>query len=239
MSSPAPAESPGRHRAVVFDMDGVLVESEHLWERMWAAFAAARGRTWTGEQTRQVQGMSSPEWSAFLARFSAAGESAAETERLVVDDMIAALDAGEIGLLPGARRMVTEVAERAPVALASSAPRRLIDAVLDRHALSEHFAATVSSAEVPRGKPSPDVYLEAARKLGAQPRHCVAVEDSSNGLRAAAEAGMTVVAIPNPGYPPAEDALAGAAFVAGDLDEVRDRLVRWLAEPAQPTRAVG
>ncbi|MEV5542531.1 HAD family phosphatase [Saccharopolyspora shandongensis] len=221
----------GTHRAVVFDMDGVLVESEHLWERMWAKFAAARGKTWTVEQTRQVQGMSAPEWSAFLADFSAATESAVETERVVVDDMISALDGGEIELLPGAEKMVTEVAARAPIALASSAPRRLIDAVLDRHGLIKHFTATVSSAEVPKGKPSPDVYLSAAEKLGQDSRHCLAVEDSSNGLRAAAAAGMTVVAIPNSDYPPAEDALAGASYIATDLDDVRARLVSALPEP--------
>ncbi|MGP4021308.1 HAD family hydrolase [Saccharopolyspora sp. 5N708] len=225
----------GTHRAVVFDMDGVLVESEHLWERMWAKFAAARGKTWTAAQTRQVQGMSAPEWAAFLADFAAAPESAPEstavTERIVVDDMIAALDGGEIELLPGAALMVTEVAGRAPIALASSAPRRLIDAVLDRHGLTGYFAATVSSAEVPKGKPSPDVYLSAADKLGQDPRDCLAVEDSSNGLRAAAAAGMTVVAIPNTDYPPAEDALAKAGYIAVDLDDVRLRLVGSLPEP--------
>lgn len=226
-----PDGAPGAHRAVVFDMDGVLVESEHLWERMWARFAAARGKTWTVEQTRQVQGMSAPEWSAFLARFSLAEESASETERIVVDDMIAALEAGEIELLPGAERMVLEVSDRAPIALASSAPRRLIDAVLDLHALSDRFTATVSSAEVPRGKPSPDVYLAAADKLGTPPGDCLAVEDSSNGLRSAAAAEMTVVAIPSSGYPPAEDALAGASFVAADLDEVRGRLLESLTTP--------
>lgn len=178
------AEQPGTHQprgfgAVVFDMDGVLVESEHLWERSWSAFAAERGRTWTGEQTRQVQGMSAPEWAQFLARFSAAEESSAETEKLVVDGMIAALDSGEIALLPGAERMVTDTAELAPIALASSAPRRLIDAVLDRTGLTGSFSATVSSAEVPRGKPSPDVYLAAASRLGAAPTTCLAVEDSS------------------------------------------------------------
>lgn len=223
-----PEEPVGTHRAVVFDMDGVLVESEHLWERMWSAFAAERNRTWTGEQTKQVQGMSAPEWAEFLARFSEADETPAETERLVVDDMIAVLDGGEIELLPGAERMVTETARLAPIALASSAPRRLIDAVLQRHDLIQHFSATVSSAEVPRGKPSPDVYLEAARRLTHAPNDCMAVEDSSNGLRAAGAAGMTVVAIPSPGYPPAEDALAQASFVAGDLDEVRGRLVESL-----------
>lgn len=217
------------HRAVVFDMDGVLVESEHLWERMWSRFAAARGRTWTAQQTRQVQGMSAPEWSAFVAGFSVAEESAAAAERLVVDDMIGALHGGEIELLPGAERMITEVAARAPIALASSAPRRLIDAVLDRHGLTEFFAATVSSAEVPRGKPSPDVYREAARRLAQDPQACLAVEDSSNGLRAAAAAAMTVVAIPSPDYPPAEDALAAAGFVAADLDEVRLHLLDSLS----------
>ncbi|MFR9731726.1 HAD family hydrolase [Saccharopolyspora sp. MS10] len=223
--------TPGAHRAVVFDMDGVLVESEHLWERMWARFAAARGATWTLEQTRQVQGMSAPEWAAFLAAFSGAAESVADTERLVVDDMIAALDAGEIELLPGAERMVEEVSARAPIALASSAPRRVIDAVLDRHALTSGFSATVSSAEVPHGKPSPDVYLAAARELGPAPADCLAVEDSGNGLRAAAAAGMTVLAIPNRDYPPAASALAVASFVARDLDEVRVRLLESLTTP--------
>lgn len=223
-----PEQPAGPHQAVVFDMDGVLVESEHLWERMWSAFAAERGHTWTGEQTKQVQGMSAPEWAKFLASFSDAAESPVETEKLVVDGMIDALESGEIELLAGAERMVTDAADLAPIALASSAPRRLIDAVLHRHGLTARFSATVSSAEVPRGKPSPDVYLEAAGRLSADPAHCLAVEDSSNGLRAAAAAGMTVVAIPSPGYPPAADAIAGASFVATDLDGVRDRLVESL-----------
>lgn len=219
------------YSAVVFDMDGVLVESEHLWERMWSAFAAARGRTWGAEQTRQVQGMSAPEWAAFLTEFSGGGESAAETERIVVDGMVSALRDGEIELLPEARPMVVEVARCASIALASSAPRRLIDAVLAAHDLDQYFAATVSSAEVARGKPNPEVYLEAARRLGHAPESCLAVEDSSNGLRAAAAAGMTVIAIPNPGYPPAQDALARASATATDLGEVRRRLIEALAEP--------
>ncbi|WP_277676209.1 HAD family hydrolase [Saccharopolyspora rectivirgula] len=219
------------HRAVVFDMDGVLVQSEHLWERMWSRFAAARGSTWTAEQTRQVQGMSAPEWAAFLARFCGAAEWAEQTERLVVDDMVAALEGGEIGLLPGADKMVAEVARRAPIALASSAPRRLIDAVLEHHGILEHFTATVSSAEVPRGKPHPDVYLAAAAELGEHPADCLAVEDSSNGLRAAAAAGMTVVAIPNTDYPPAADALAKASYVASDLSDAHQRLITELPDP--------
>lgn len=217
---------------VVFDMDGVLVESEHLWEELWVAFAAQRGASWTGEQTKAVQGMSAPEWAAYLADFAAAGDGAADTERIVVDGMIAALSHGRIELLPGAERMVTDVAQHAPVALASSAPRRVIDAVLRHHRLSGYFSATVSSAEVPRGKPNPDVYLAAAERLGVLPARCLAVEDSSNGLRAAATAGMTVVAIPNPQFPPAADALARASLAATDHDEVRCYLLAQLSEPA-------
>lgn len=217
--------------AVVFDMDGVLVESEHLWEELWTRFAAHRGARWQADQTRQVQGMSAPEWAAFLADFAGAEEDARQTERIVVDGMVAALDAGRIELLSGARSMVTEVAECAPVALASSAPRRVIDAVLDRHGLSRYFHATVSSAEVPNGKPSPDVYRAAADRLGTPAGDCLAVEDSSNGLRAAAAAGMTVVAIPNPQYPPAADALAAASFASGDHDEVRRFLLTRLGRP--------
>lgn len=214
--------------AVVFDMDGVLVESEHLWEELWAAYAAERGRTWGPEQTRDVQGMSAPEWAAYLTRFCGAGDAAAGTERAVVDGMVQALADGRIGLLPGAREMISATAELAPVALASSAPRRVIDAVLVHHGVDHHFKATVSSAEVDRGKPSPDVYLAAARALGVAPERCLAVEDSSNGLRAAAAAGMTVVAIPNPQYPPAEDALAGAAYRSSDHHAVRDFLLSRL-----------
>ena len=214
--------------AVVFDMDGVLVESEHLWEELWTAYAAAHSRSWGPDQTRDVQGMSAPEWAAYLTTFCGTGGSATDTERTVVDGMVQALADGRIELLPGARDMITATAERGPVALASSAPRRVIDAVLVHHGVDHHFKATVSSAEVPRGKPSPDVYLAAASALGVAPERCLAVEDSSNGLRAAAAAGMTVVAIPNPQYPPAEDALAAAAFRSPDHGAVRDFLLSKL-----------
>ncbi|NLU70293.1 HAD family phosphatase [Streptomyces sp. HNM0574] len=216
--------------AVVFDMDGVLVESEHLWEELWTAFAAERGAAWGPEQTKSCQGMSAPEWAAFLTEFAGGGDSAEDTERAVVDGMIAKLEGGDIELLPGAREMVTEAASLGPIALASSAPRRVIDGVLVHHEVDHHFKATVSSAEVPRGKPSPDVYLAAAEKLGVPAAKCLAVEDSSNGLRAAAAAGMTVVAIPNPQYPPAEDALAGASFSASEHASVTAYLTERLKE---------
>jgi HAD superfamily hydrolase (TIGR01509 family) len=213
---------------VVFDMDGVLVDSEHLWEESWTVVAAGWGATWTETQTRDVQGMSAREWAAYLADFARVSEGPGVVERAAVDNMMTALERGRIDLLPGAWDMVTEAAARAPIALASSAPRQLIDAVLDRHGLTATFTATVSSAEVPHGKPSPDVYLAAAAKLGVAPQSCLAVEDSSNGLRAAVAAGMTVVAIPNLKYPPAADALAAASFVAADHDEARGYLLSLL-----------
>lgn len=215
--------------AVVFDLDGVLVDSEHLWEENWAAYAAERGVEWTPADTATVQGMSAPEWAAYLGERSRSGDTVEQVEHAVVDGMIAAVHAGRAPLLPAADAMVREVAARVPVALASSATRRVIDAVLSTHELTDEFTATVSSAEVSRGKPSPDVYLEAARRLGRTGEECLAVEDSSNGIRAAAAGGLTVVALPNRTYPPKPDALELAATVAADNDDARRTLLAYLA----------
>ncbi|OEV03735.1 HAD family hydrolase [Streptomyces nanshensis] len=223
----------GRLQAVVFDMDGVLVESEHLWEENWTRYAEAHHTPWTPEDTRSVQGMSAPEWAAYLWRLTGEPEGGPEgTERSVVDGMVADFESGRVDLLPGAGRLVAGVAARVPVALASSAPRRLIDAVLHGHGLAASFSATVSSAEVERGKPHPDVYAEAAGRLGFDGADCAAVEDSGNGIRAAHAAGMTVIALPNPTYPPPSDALALAAGRAADLDDVGRRLDRLIADRA-------
>lgn len=213
--------------AVVFDLDGVLVESEHLWEEMWTRHAARSGVTWTPADTAHVQGMSAPEWSAYLADRVGADDALA-VEAVVVDDMVAALDAGRIEPYPGATAMVRGVAARVPVVLATSAPRRLLDAVLAHHGLAPSFTATVSSAEVARGKPGPDVYLAAAARLGVPAADCLAVEDSANGLRAAHAAGMTVVAIPHPLYPPAPDALALATRVADGVPAAHRELLALL-----------
>lgn len=220
--------------AVVFDLDGVLIESEHLWEEMWIRYAERHGGAWTAADTAHVQGMSAPEWSAYLAERADGGETAEVCERAVVDDMVSALEDGRMEPYTGAAEMVRDVAGRVPIALATSAPRRLIDAVLARHDLAGAFGATVSSAEVERGKPDPGVYLEAARRLGVAGEACVGVEDSSNGIRAAHAAGMAVVAIPNPTYPPKPDAVALASRVADGVDGAR-RDILALLEPAEVT----
>ena len=220
-----------RVAAVVFDLDGVLVESEHLWDENWRAYAASRDAPWEAADTVRLQGMSVPEWSADLAERTGDTNPRAVAEA-VIDGMVGALADGRIALLPGAAAMVAAAASRVPIAVASSAPRRLIEAVLTATGLRPLFAALVSSEEVPRGKPSPDVYEEAARRLGVDPAACIAVEDSSNGIRAAVAAGMAVVALPNPTYPPRPDALAGCAKIAPTPDEVRRYLVERLPAPA-------
>ncbi|ASU84934.1 HAD family phosphatase [Nocardiopsis gilva YIM 90087] len=223
--------------AVVFDMDGVLVESEHLWEKNWAAYAADHGATWSAEDTAACQGKSAPEWAAYLAARSGVPDQAEHAERAVVDGMITAVREGQAPLLDGAAAMVRDVAARVPIALASSAARPVIDAVLAAHGLNAAFTTTVSSAEVARGKPSPDVYMEAASRLGRTGAECLAVEDSSNGIRAAAAAGLTVVALPNPTYPPKPDALALATDIAASNDDARALLLAHLGGERQPEGA--
>jgi HAD superfamily hydrolase (TIGR01509 family) len=196
--------------AIVFDLDGVLVDSEQVWDEIRQAVVAERGGRWRDEATRAMQGMSTPEWAAYLAGPLGADGTPEELARVVTAAMADRYRAA-VPLLPGAVDAVTALAARWPLAVASSSPPELIRAVLDSAGIAGRFRAVVSSEEVPRGKPAPDVYLAAAGRLGVEPVRCVAIEDSANGLRSAAAAGMTVVAVPNPHYPPPADALALAA----------------------------
>ena len=207
----------GMIEAVVFDMDGVLIDSEPVWERVRRRFVADHGGRWADDTQDRLMGMSTAEWSAYLA--SDLGVTGL-TPRQVAERVITAM-AGEysrhLPLLPGAIGAVRALAARWPLAVASSSPRSLIETVLAAADLGSAFAALVSSEEVPRGKPAPDVYLAAADRLSAAPTACAGVEDSSNGLRAAVAAGLTVIAIPRPEYPPAADALAAARLILPSL----------------------
>ncbi len=202
--------------AVVFDLDGVLIDSEQVWDAVRRDHVARSGGRWTESATRDMQGMSSLEWSAYLRDALGVPQEPEAINAAVVAGMAAAYER-ELPLLPGAAEAVRRLAARWPLALASSSNRPLIDVVLDRMGVADLFGATASSEEVPRGKPAPDVYLEAARRLGVEAGACVAVEDSSNGLRSAHAAGMAVLAVPDAHFPPAEDALALAAAVLPDL----------------------
>jgi HAD superfamily hydrolase (TIGR01509 family) len=213
--------------AIVLDLDGVIVDTEEVWDRERRAYVAEHGGTWTDAATRAMQGMSSAEWSAYLREELGTAGEPAEISRAVAALVVAEVQR-ELPLLPGAVRAVNALAHEHTLALASSANREVIDAVLDGAALTERFAATVSSEEVAHGKPAPDVYLEAARRIGVDPTACAAVEDSSNGLRAAHAAGMIVIATPNHAFPPAPDALALAAVVVDGIRDVTPELVASL-----------
>ena len=217
--------------AVVFDLDGVLVESEQLWDQARRELVEERRGVWREDATRAMMGMSSVEWSRYMHDELRVDLEPAEISTAVVGKL-EQLYRKQLPLLPGARAAVLAMAGRWPLGLASSANREVIDLVLELAGLEGSFAATVSSEEVPHGKPAPDVYLEAARRLAVPAADCAAVEDSTNGLRAAAAADMTVIAIPNRAFPPSEDALGLADVVIGSLDELRPTLPALL-----PTRA--
>ncbi len=209
--------------AVVFDLDGVLVDSEQVWDDARRELVAERGGTWTDNATRAMMGMSSPEWSRYMHDELGVDLDPAEISAAVVDKL-KRLYHLELPLLPGAREAVDALGKRWPLGLASSSNREVIQLVLELSGLADAFTAKVSSEEVARGKPAPDVYLEAARRLGVPATECAAVEDSTNGLHAAAAAGMTLIAFPNKAFPPTEDALRLASVVIDSLDELRPSL---------------
>jgi HAD superfamily hydrolase (TIGR01509 family) len=215
--------------AVLFDLDGVLIDSEQAWASAREQFVRERGGTWRGDAVREMMGMSSPEWSRYmheelgvaLAPQQIAEEVVRGLERLYRD---------HLPLMPGAREAVAGLAHRWKLGLASSANRSIIELVLDLAGMRGLFATTVSSEEVARGKPAPDVYMEAARRIASAPSHCAAVEDSTNGLIAAHAAGMLLIALPNRDFPPTGDTLGLADAVISSLRELAPELER-LAGP--------
>lgn len=217
--------------AVVFDLDGVLIESEERWDAARRAVVAEAGRPFPDTATRTMQGMSAPEWQAFLHEELGVPAPPEEIGRAVVDAMARGYR-DDLPLLPGATEAVRALGAEWTLGVASSANAVLIDLVLDLAGIRACFAALVSSEEVARGKPAPDVYLEAARRLDADPARCVAIEDSSNGLRSAAAAGMVVVAVPNRAFAPDSDALALAAAAVDGVADVTPRLIAGLAAGA-------
>jgi len=210
--------------AVVFDMDGVLVESEEIWDAVRETYVRERGGRYDDEIQRAMMGMSSHEWSRYLHETAGLDESPETINAEIVQRMLAAYRE-RLPLVDGAVEAVRRLATHFPLAVASSSNRPLIDAVLEVSGLAGCFKTTVSSEEVARGKPAPDVYLEAARRLGLAPERCAAIEDSHSGIRSARSAGLRVVAIPNPSYPPDADALAQADVVIRSLDELTPELV--------------
>jgi HAD superfamily hydrolase (TIGR01509 family) len=210
--------------AVVFDMDGVLIQSEEVWDEVREAYVRERGGRYDDEVQRAMMGMSSVEWSQYLHDVAGVPDEPSAINDEVVRRMLDTYRE-QLPLIDGAVDAVRRLADRYPLGLASSSNRPLIDAVLLVAGLTPFFTATVSSEEVQHGKPAPDVYLEAARRLGVDAPRCAAVEDSHGGIRSAKAAGMRVIAIPNPSYPPDDESLAQADVTIGALGELTPELV--------------
>ena len=205
--------------AVVFDLDGLLLDTEQVWDEVREALVRERGGRWHDRAQADMMGMSSHEWSRYLHEELGLPEPPEELNRLVVERMEERYRDG-LPVIDGAVDAVRRMAERWPLGLASSSNRPLIDLALDRMGVADLFHATVSSEEVERGKPAPDVYLEAARRLGVPPERAAAVEDSASGICAAKAAGLRIVAIPNRHFPPGDDVLALADVRLDSLAEL-------------------
>jgi HAD superfamily hydrolase (TIGR01509 family) len=210
--------------AVVFDLDGVLVDTEEIWDEARRRLIAERGGRWHERAQRDMMGMSSREWASYMHDELGLREPPEEISEAVVR-RLEALYRERLPIIPGAVEAVRRIGARWPPGVASSSNRPLIDLVLELSGLAPLFAATVSSEEVERGKPAPDVYLEAARRLGCDPARCAAIEDSENGIRSAAAAGMRVVAIPNRAFPPSAETLRLAAVVLDSIAELVPEVV--------------
>ena len=200
----------------MFDLDGVLIDSEPVWAQVREEVVVAHGGHWSPDAQPLMMGMSTAEWSSFMVTELGVQLSPAEAARVVIEAM-AARYRQHLPLLPGAVEAVQLMGPRFVLGLASSAPRSLIGTVLDASGLRSSFAAVRSTEEEARGKPAPDVYLTVAGLLGVPPLSCAAIEDSSNGLLSAAAAGFAVIAVPRAEYPPTPDALAVARLVLDGL----------------------
>jgi HAD superfamily hydrolase (TIGR01509 family) len=210
--------------AVVFDLDGVLLDSEQVWDEVREQLVKERGGRWHENAQREMMGMSSVEWSRYMHDELGVPEPPEEISVEVVR-RLEVVYRERLPLIDGAVEAVERLAARWPLGLASSSNRELIDLVLELSGLDRFFRVTVSSEEVAHGKPAPDVYLETARRLDVAPENCAAVEDSRNGIRAAKAAGMRVIAIPNPHFPPGAETLELADVTLGSLAELTPSIV--------------
>jgi len=215
-------------QAVVFDLDGVIVDSEQVWVEVREEYVRGLGLEYPAGATRAMMGMSSPEWSGYLAETLGVPGSPAEINDAIVERMLVRYGT-EPPLIPGAVEAVRRMAERWPIGIASSSNPELIEAVVRAAGIEDVVRVALSSEHVGRGKPAPDVYLGVVRLLGVQPAATAAIEDSEPGLRSAKAAGLRVIAVPNLHFPPPAEALALADVVLATIDELTVDVV----EPAR------
>lgn len=224
--------------AFIFDMDGILTDTEVIWDEIRRGLAREDGCDWPDDATTAMMGMSTPEWAAFMSQTVGLRGDADDAARRVISAMQERYHR-HLPLLPGAVEAIRRMAQLHPLGLASSSPRILIDAALATMGVTDIFAATVSTEEVARGKPAPDGYQRVCQLLGVNPSRAVCVEDSSNGVRSAAAAGMTVIAIPQQFHPLDPDADASAAVILGSLHELTAPVLQaaYPSSPASPSSA--
>jgi beta-phosphoglucomutase-like phosphatase (HAD superfamily) len=215
--------------AIVFDMDGILIETEPIWDKVRRRMAAEDGLSWPESSTPIMMGLSTREWAEHMTDVIGIPGTWDEVARRTIDGVAGEYASGGLPVLPGAVEAVRRMAGLAPTAIASSSPRRLIDLVVARLDIGDVLTVTVSTEEVPRGKPYPDGYLKACELMGVDATRSVAVEDSTNGVRSAHAAGMAVVCVPPGFHPPAEDTLQLCGAVLEGLDDLTEDLVRTLA----------
>jgi beta-phosphoglucomutase-like phosphatase (HAD superfamily) len=216
--------------AVIFDLDGVLIDSEPIWEQVRRRYVGDRGGVWRPESQRRLMGMSTSEWAEYLSRDLGVALPPGQVARDVVGEMLRRYRS-TVPLIDGSDRVVRQVAEVWPVGLASSSPPELIRAAIDAAGLTATFTVMISTEEVRRGKPAPDVYLAVAEQLGVAATRCVAVEDSSNGVRSAAAAGMRVIAVPHARYPLDDEARELAWLTVDHIDGVTPEAIRTAGHP--------
>ncbi|HAM44899.1 MAG TPA: HAD family hydrolase [Propionibacteriaceae bacterium] len=214
---------------VVFDMDGTLTDTEAVWDEVRRGLAAADGRPWPEGATRAMMGMSTQEWSTYLSEVVGLTGTAEDSATRTIHGLLEHFGEGRMPVLPGAIASVRRMATRWRLGLASSSPRILIDAGIERLGIGDVIEVSLSTEELNgAGKPAPDVYLEVCRRLGADPRRSIAVEDSTNGIGAAVAAGMIVVAVPPHFHPPAAEVLGAADVILDNLDELTVELAEGL-----------
>ena len=217
---------------VCFDLDGVLVDTEPIWERVRRRFAEQHGGRWSGDLQERMMGVKTTDWSTALSE--ATGLPSDEVASSVIEDLAAEYQK-HLPVIDGAVSSVKRLAVVATLGLVSGSPLSLVKLVLRLTGLEDSFQVAMSADEVDRGKPSPDPYLGLARRMGVSPSACVAVEDSANGIRSARSAGMAVVAIPRGVHRPASEILASANLVLDDISELTPAVVEKVAAKMDPT----
>ena len=213
-----PERSPA---AVIFDLDGTLVDAEVWWNEVREAWAADHDRDWTAADQAAVMGANSAGWGRIMRDRLDLDLPVPEIVDAIVGRVVERYAVRGAPVIDGAGELVRRLAaEGMPLAVASSAHRAVIDAALGALGIDQLFQVVLTSDQVAHGKPAPDVYLLAARELGVDPVDCLVVEDSLNGVLAGRAAGMTVVLVPNEAVPPAPGAREAASLVLERLTDL-------------------